>query len=563
MWEWSPTPPRPQYAGTDSSWDDALRAHGPTTTASPEASSPSSRARRREAVKFVPSRLRGQPAGTDTGTEPDARSVEAVPAPAPEPFTRPATVPSPRRRATSAPARKTSPEAPAPDARRHDLDDEGPEPVVLEEAQDASALEKEVQPAGVPEVVRGVEVPASMRSAVEVVPSRRQRAKAEALSPRGPGYLPWWARVLCLLPLAAVMVWWAIRVNHTLANYDPYPSSGVTNILVFSVSLCCAVQVLVALVTVARWRSGLIAWIPIVFWGACLVPSVLIGLFTWLSTRTDQMVWVATIPICLLALATNAIFGLEGSSWHDTDEARSKQRASIAGVAADGVSPFTGAAKGWWKRRRVVGTPGQLTDALDKFGERNMQAGVAGERRTADLLAELAAIPGIRVLHGMPFPDSTTADVDHLVVCGDRVAIVDSKMWKRQTYSWGSREGELLVNGKHSDRTGTHMPFAVKGYQFAMGSRAEVRAWILVHPKPGTDQLVLDNTGATKVRLGSSQSVVRELLEWFAPEYTGERVQMNTEVLELAYALRARGELWYESRPKKAVPTYAERIGPL
>lgn len=70
--------------------------------------------------------------------------------------------------------------------------------------------------------------------------------------------------------------------------------------------------------------------------------------------------------------------------------------------------------------------------------------GAAGERRTARLLDAYA--PRALVLHDVGIPiRGIKANVDHAVVCGNRVLLVDSKVWEPGTY-W-------TFNGTH--RLGT------------------------------------------------------------------------------------------------------------
>lgn len=77
------------------------------------------------------------------------------------------------------------------------------------------------------------------------------------------------------------------------------------------------------------------------------------------------------------------------------------------------------------------------------------------ERLTADLLSEyLTRLPGARVFHGLAWPDSVFVDIDHAVLCGRRLVLVESKSWLPGHYQTGD-DGSLWRNG-HLFRGGWH-----------------------------------------------------------------------------------------------------------
>lgn len=79
--------------------------------------------------------------------------------------------------------------------------------------------------------------------------------------------------------------------------------------------------------------------------------------------------------------------------------------------------------------RREFGLPGAslYTSGLDSAA---VEAGIAGEKKTAVELASLAArYPNMYVFHSVKLPGHV-GDVDHLVIQGSRALLVDSKNWK-------------------------------------------------------------------------------------------------------------------------------------
>ncbi|WP_198928447.1 nuclease-related domain-containing protein [Tersicoccus sp. Bi-70] len=84
---------------------------------------------------------------------------------------------------------------------------------------------------------------------------------------------------------------------------------------------------------------------------------------------------------------------------------------------------------------RVFGSAGAVADSVDRFGEARVSRGVAGERYTAELLKFFATIPGVAVFHSLRFPGSRHADIDHAVLFGTNLLLIDSKMYRPGDYT--------------------------------------------------------------------------------------------------------------------------------
>lgn len=74
--------------------------------------------------------------------------------------------------------------------------------------------------------------------------------------------------------------------------------------------------------------------------------------------------------------------------------------------------------------------------------------GAGGELRTAHVLDALAARPGgVTVLHDLDIPlPGFAANIDHAVISGRQVTIVDSKVWRAGIYR--TRDGVTTRSGK-------------------------------------------------------------------------------------------------------------------
>lgn len=99
---------------------------------------------------------------------------------------------------------------------------------------------------------------------------------------------------------------------------------------------------------------------------------------------------------------------------------------------------------------RIFGTPGAGLKRAGHFSETNIKNGVAGEVKTADIVAQfIADTSETYAFHSLIWPmSSTKADVDHAIVCGDNVIFIDSKNWTQKgvyAFDWS---GNITVNNR-------------------------------------------------------------------------------------------------------------------
>jgi hypothetical protein len=96
---------------------------------------------------------------------------------------------------------------------------------------------------------------------------------------------------------------------------------------------------------------------------------------------------------------------------------------------------------------RVFGTPGASLFTAYDLDEGARDAGIRGEQKVAQELERLAALyPNMYVFHSVKLPGQI-GDIDHLVVQGDKMMLVDSKNWK----------GNAAYNVYHSDEDGDYI----------------------------------------------------------------------------------------------------------
>lgn len=122
-----------------------------------------------------------------------------------------------------------------------------------------------------------------------------------------------------------------------------------------------------------------------------------------------------------------------------------------------------------------------MSQGWSRFSKENIAKGVIGEQKTALALESLLRIPGTRIFHGLRFPGSRVADIDHAVVNGDRVLFIDSKFWKPGEYRWLDADKLGYVRGRRVDRRDIHMDH-VQCHPLTAKAAAQVGCHVLIHP---------------------------------------------------------------------------------
>ena len=127
-------------------------------------------------------------------------------------------------------------------------------------------------------------------------------------------------------------------------------------------------------------------------------------------------------------------------------------------------------------------------------------------------------MPAARLFHSLRWPGSLVADIDHIIVTGRRIALIDSKMWRDGHYWWDNRT--LYRSGKALNRP----KFGVAVAQMAAAMPdCEVRGWIVVHTR--TDDAVVPHIenhpgrlepGRHPVRLVNAQGLAEEVGEFLS-----------------------------------------------
>lgn len=115
------------------------------------------------------------------------------------------------------------------------------------------------------------------------------------------------------------------------------------------------------------------------------------------------------------------------------------------------------------------------------FGRPGTDADQWGERLTAELLERyLTRLSSVRIFHGLAWPGSVFADVDHAVLAGRRLVLIESKTWLPGHYG-ADEDGTLWRDDRLFRGGATRLPEAIAAYrEFLPG--VEIRGALIVYP---------------------------------------------------------------------------------
>jgi hypothetical protein len=150
------------------------------------------------------------------------------------------------------------------------------------------------------------------------------------------------------------------------------------------------------------------------------------------------------------------------------------------------------------------------------FGRPGTDADQVAERLTAQLLDEyLVRLPGTYIFHGLTLPGSVFADVDHAVLRGRRLVLVESKMWLPGHYG-ADPYGGISRNG-HTFRGGNvRLTDGLPAYRKLLPG-LDVRGVLVVYPSRA-GEIGTDPAPDAPTPPMSPERFVREIGAWLAEE---------------------------------------------
>ena len=158
-------------------------------------------------------------------------------------------------------------------------------------------------------------------------------------------------------------------------------------------------------------------------------------------------------------------------------------------------------------RARVYGGTADAEVAADE----------AVKRRSAELFADhLTRMPGVRIFHGLAWPGSVFSDVDHAVLCGRRLVLVESKRWLPGHYEI-DEDGTVYRNG-HLFRGGsTRLADGVAAFE-ALLPEVEVRGVLLLYPNRAGEITTEEPVEDAVIEPCTPEDFVRDFGEWLAAD---------------------------------------------
>ncbi|GLZ30363.1 molecular chaperone DnaJ [Lentzea sp. NBRC 105346] len=162
------------------------------------------------------------------------------------------------------------------------------------------------------------------------------------------------------------------------------------------------------------------------------------------------------------------------------------------------------------------------------------------ERLTAQLLTEyLSHIPAARIFHGLAWPGSVFADVDHAVLCGRKLVLIESKTWLPGHYT-ADADGTLWRNGHPFRGGGMQLPEGVEAFREAL-PWLDVRGALVIYPNRAGD-ITTDPYLDVDVPPMTPEQFVQEIGEWLAEDAgTVDREALRLMVRQVISEVRVAG----------------------
>lgn len=158
----------------------------------------------------------------------------------------------------------------------------------------------------------------------------------------------------------------------------------------------------------------------------------------------------------------------------------------------------------------VLGNAGSgLSSSRGKFGDAKVNAGILGEQETVSLL--IAAFRNsqypVVLVNSIEFAGSKNADVDHAIIAGRYVFLIDSKKYREGNYMATSSNMVITQgkNGKMGYRK-IHMDSALENYRKMIPMARFPKAYVIIH---SSGNVVGNQMGG--VMFGTPQQVVSDI----------------------------------------------------
>jgi hypothetical protein len=156
------------------------------------------------------------------------------------------------------------------------------------------------------------------------------------------------------------------------------------------------------------------------------------------------------------------------------------------------------------------------TNGRSEFGRPGDDPEQLAERLTAQAIDDyLLRLPGVKVFHGLTRPGSVFADVDHAVLLGRRLVLLESRMWLPGHYE-ADADGAVYRNGHVFHGGAAHLPDGIADYRRLLPG-VQVRGVLVVHPSR-VGLLSTDVEDGVAIPPLTAEDFVRTIGAWLAEE---------------------------------------------
>ncbi|RAX47872.1 hypothetical protein DQ353_17975 [Arthrobacter sp. AQ5-05] len=153
------------------------------------------------------------------------------------------------------------------------------------------------------------------------------------------------------------------------------------------------------------------------------------------------------------------------------------------------------------------------SDGGDAAGNGGIHPGKIAELLTGQLLETLYVLPGARTLAGLSFPGNPELHIGHAVLCGDRLALIDSRFCPGGHYYWWENQLVCKLPGEAPVFLSHPFPGAVEEYR-ARFPQLQVRGWSVFHPMGGAAVLTNNRATGANPRLATAAAFLQEAGDW-------------------------------------------------
>lgn len=106
--------------------------------------------------------------------------------------------------------------------------------------------------------------------------------------------------------------------------------------------------------------------------------------------------------------------------------------------------------------------------------------------RTSALLAELLAVPGVRIFQGIRPPARGQPRIPHAITAGHQLVLAESVAWPPGRYSTG-QAGRILCDGTYIGQSVRPLMAAIRQWRETLPAGHRVTAVVVVHPAADGD----------------------------------------------------------------------------